>query len=156
LPFVQGLTPGARPELVNVGGMRVGVLNCLEDTVERSGAEVADADVLVNITNDVWFGESAARWQHLMLARWRAIETRRELVRAVNTGVTCHVNALGELESTTPVDLPVAQLVRARRLNTTSLARTLVRVVPYACAALIAVALITRRVRKRAASTEAT
>ncbi|MBI5515766.1 MAG: apolipoprotein N-acyltransferase [Deltaproteobacteria bacterium] len=111
-----GMTAGDRPELLPVRGLTVGILNCFEDTVPRSGAEVARADLLVNITNSAWFdgpggpGEpppdgvwflswrNAAGRQHLVQARWRAIEARRDLVRAVNTGPSAHVNALGEVE----------------------------------------------------------
>jgi apolipoprotein N-acyltransferase len=110
-----GMTAGDRPELLSVRGRPVGVLNCFEDTVPRSGAEVARADLLVNITNSAWFdgpggpGEpppdgrwflswrNAAGRQHLVQSRWRAIEARRDLVRAVNTGPSAHVNALGEV-----------------------------------------------------------
>jgi apolipoprotein N-acyltransferase len=61
------------------------------------------ANVLVNLTNDAWYGRSLGPWQHLWLAQWRAIETRRSLLRVTNTGVTSLVNARGELVQSLPM-----------------------------------------------------
>ncbi|MBI2211923.1 MAG: apolipoprotein N-acyltransferase, partial [Deltaproteobacteria bacterium] len=61
------------------------------------------ANLLVNLTNDAWFGDSAAPWQHARLAQWRAIETRRYLVRVTNTGVTSVIDPKGEMLSTLPL-----------------------------------------------------
>lgn len=108
---VQGLTAGAREELVPVNGRVLGVLNCLEDTVPQSGAEVARADLLVNITNDAWF-DGAEPAQHVFEARWRAIETRREIVRAVNTAMSGHIDALGR-----PVALAAPNEVRVMMVH---------------------------------------
>ena len=58
------------------------------------------ANVLVNLTNDAWYGKSVGPWQHLRLAQSRAIETRRSLLRVTNTGVTSLVNAKGEVVKT--------------------------------------------------------
>src|SRR5262249_47034192 len=117
----EGFTPGTRPALVSVRAgaqtLTLGVLNCFEDTMAVVGAGLARADLLVNITNDAWFGDGAAPWQHLMLARWRAVETRRELVRAVNTGVTCHVDALGRVERHAPTWRTETLVVAPRRMS---------------------------------------
>ena len=68
-------------------GEKVGVFICYEavvpDLVRRFAAE--GAEVLVNITNDAWFGDSAAPHQHLLMARMRAVENRRYLLRAANS-----------------------------------------------------------------------
>jgi apolipoprotein N-acyltransferase len=61
------------------------------------------ANVLVNLTNDAWYGRSVGPWQHLWLAQSRAIETRRSLLRVTNTGVTSLVNAQGEIVQTLPM-----------------------------------------------------
>jgi apolipoprotein N-acyltransferase len=59
------------------------------------------ADVFVNISNDGWFGESAAdRRLHAQIARFRCIENRIPMVRCVNTGVSMHVNANGRVIAT--------------------------------------------------------
>ena len=61
------------------------------------------ANILVNLTNDAWYGKTVGPWQHLWLAQSRAIETRRSLLRVTNTGVTSLVNAKGELVQTLPM-----------------------------------------------------
>ncbi len=106
---VQGLTPGARPTVLTLPvGVRLGVLNCFEDTLPHVAVDVADAHLLVNLTNDAWFGEGSAPWQHLMLAQWRSIELRRDLVRAVNMGVTVHVDSRGRILEHVPLGEPHA------------------------------------------------
>ena len=55
------------------------------------------AEVLVNISNDGWYGSSAARYQHLLMARMRAIENKRYLLRATNTGITAVIRPDGQL-----------------------------------------------------------
>lgn len=64
---------------------------------------VRRADVIVNLTNDGWFGNSGiGRPQHLQLCRWRAIETGVPVVRAVNTGISAVIDARGALQATLP------------------------------------------------------
>jgi len=96
--FPRGISPGAGPQVLEVAGTRVAVLNCYEDLLY--GHVIAQAryapDWLVNVTNDAWFGDTSAPQLHHMNARLRAIETRRDLVRAVNTGVSGHTAATGE------------------------------------------------------------
>lgn len=60
------------------------------------------ARVLVNVSNDAWFGRSFAPHQHFQIARLRAIETGRDLVRATNTGVTALVDATGRVRARLP------------------------------------------------------
>ena len=59
------------------------------------------AEFLVNITNDAWFGKSAASYQHISMAALRAVENRTPIVRAANTGITGVVDATGEIRQTT-------------------------------------------------------
>jgi apolipoprotein N-acyltransferase len=61
------------------------------------------ANLLINLTNDAWFGKTVAPWQHARLAQWRAIETRRTLVRVTNTGLTSVIDARGEIVETLPI-----------------------------------------------------
>lgn len=80
--------------------VKIAALICFEDSLGdltrrfvRNGA-----DLLVNITNDGWFLKSAGAEQHLAHAVFRAVETRRPLVRVANTGVTCFVDRAGKVE----------------------------------------------------------
>jgi apolipoprotein N-acyltransferase len=77
--------------------LRVSPLICYEDTVPRLSRQATfnGAQLLVNLTNDAWFGRTAAPYEHHLIASFRAIENRRFLVRATNTGVTSVVDPLG-------------------------------------------------------------
>lgn len=79
--------------------VRVAPLICFEDTVGDLTRRFVlnDANLLVDVTNDGWFLRSAGSRQHLQNAIFRCIETRRPMVRAANTGVTCFVNEVGRV-----------------------------------------------------------
>jgi len=110
MPFSDGFTPGDGPHTLDVpGGSRIAPLICYEDLMpelSRRFVKVAKANILVNLTNDAWYGRSVAPWQHARLAQWRAIETRRSLLRATNTGVTALINAKGEIGEALPIFTP--------------------------------------------------
>jgi apolipoprotein N-acyltransferase len=78
---------------------------CYEDIlpafVRRLWKEAGPADVMVNLTNDSWYGDSHEPWIHLVLATFRSIETRRALIRSTNTGVSAFVDPLGRITSHT-------------------------------------------------------
>jgi apolipoprotein N-acyltransferase len=68
---------------------------------------VRQSDALVNVTNDAWFGRSSARYQHFQIARMRAMEARRYLIRAANDGVSAVVGPFGEVLARAPEYQPV-------------------------------------------------
>jgi len=94
-----GLEPGDESILFESGAVRAAVLNCYEDTLPDASREAIEIrpNLLVNITNDAWFAGSAESELHLRLAVLRAVETRRDLVRAVNRGPTTWVAASGAI-----------------------------------------------------------
>jgi len=109
-----GLTPGRAPKVLTPDSeLRVGVLNCYEDVLADQARVVTRQapDLLANVTNDAWFGDTAEPHLHLAVSRFRAIEARRELVRSTNTGVTAHVAATGEVRTQTEVFQPGTLLV---------------------------------------------
>ena len=67
--------------------------------VRRFAAE--GAELLVNITNDAWYGTTSAPYQHLAMASFRAVENRRYMVRAANTGITAVVDPWGRVREKT-------------------------------------------------------
>jgi apolipoprotein N-acyltransferase len=71
--------------------------------LSRAFVKTGKANLLINLTNDAWYGKTVAPWQHARLAQWRAIETRRSLVRVTNTGVTSVINAKGEMIESLPL-----------------------------------------------------
>jgi apolipoprotein N-acyltransferase len=81
-----------------VGGLKVAATICYEDAFgsEQLGS-LRDANLLVNVTNDAWFGRSPARFQHFQIARLRALESGRYLIRAANDGVSAVVGPKGEI-----------------------------------------------------------
>ena len=83
---------------------KLGTLICYEDILPRFTNELVNAEhpeLLVNITNDAWFGDTLEPWQHLALAKMRAIEHHRYLVRATNSGVSAIVDPVGRTMSHT-------------------------------------------------------
>ncbi|MGA3157860.1 MAG: nitrilase-related carbon-nitrogen hydrolase, partial [Steroidobacteraceae bacterium] len=88
---------------LEAGGLRLAASVCYEDaygTAQR--AMVRQSDALVNVTNDAWFGRSSARYQHFQIARMRAMEARRYLIRAANDGVSAIVGPYGEVLDRAP------------------------------------------------------
>jgi apolipoprotein N-acyltransferase len=121
MPFADGFTAGAGPVVFHFGrGVRLAPLICYEDLmphVARQFVWETRANVLVNLTNDAWYGRSVGPWQHLRLAQSRAIETRRSLLRVTNTGVTSLVNAKGEVIKILPMFIPATLQTEVDILN---------------------------------------
>jgi len=81
----------------------IGVSICYEDVFgEEIISALPDATLLVNISNDAWFGDSIAPHQHLQMARMRALETGRYMLRATNTGVSAIINEKGIITASSP------------------------------------------------------
>jgi apolipoprotein N-acyltransferase len=82
------------------GDARVGALICYEDVFPEIGARLAaaGANLLVNITNDAWYGVTSAPYQHLALSVFRAVESRRVLLRATNTGISAVIDPTGRVQ----------------------------------------------------------
>ena len=103
---VGTLAPGTRPTVFEGPQGRFGVLVCYEGIFPWvSRRFVADgADFLVNVTNDAWYGQTAAPYQHLAQATLRAVENRVPLVRAANTGISAIVRDDGRVAWAGPLD----------------------------------------------------
>jgi len=109
--FAGGLTKevgeferGASRAPLNAGGERLGVFICYEsvfpDEVRQFAAQ--GAEVLVNLSNDGWYGDSGAYAQHLNQTRMRAIENHRWLLSATDTGVTASIDPWGRVAARIP------------------------------------------------------
>ena len=108
LPFLKDFTqvygeftPGKAPIPFHLDLLRVttSVLICFEDLFPHLGREYVgtNTDFLLNLTNNGWFGESAAQWQHAVGAIFRAIENGLPLVRCANNGLTCWIDPQGRM-----------------------------------------------------------
>lgn len=82
---------------------RLGPMICYEDILPDFGRKLAEfhPHLLVNITNDAWFGDTSEPWEHLALSVYRAVEMRTDMVRSVNTGVSAFIDATGEVYAET-------------------------------------------------------
>jgi len=95
---------GRRVVVSQVGDHKLGAFICYESVFPGFVRKFAagGAEVLINISNDGWFGRSAAREQHLSMVRMRAAENRRWLLRATNDGITATIDSAGRFRGTLP------------------------------------------------------
>jgi apolipoprotein N-acyltransferase len=96
---VSDFSPGTQAVTGDVDGHRVGGFICYEAIFPGlvRGFAAQGAELLVNVTNDAWYGTTSAPYQHLAMAAFRAVENRRYLVRAANTGITAVVDPWGRV-----------------------------------------------------------
>src|SRR5579863_1039758 len=101
---IGDFTPGHTYAVGNLPGGRFSVFICYESIFPSLVRRFADngAQLLINISNDGWFGRSSAPAQHLMMARVRAVENRRWLLRCTNTGFTVDVDPYGRIVARLP------------------------------------------------------
>ena len=112
-PSRGDLAAGSEARVLDVAEVRLGPLVCYEVLFSDLARDqvVAGATVLVNLSNEAWFGSAAAMEQNLAAAVLRAIETGRPVVRATRTGVTAAVDSTGRVVARSPVDAPALLLV---------------------------------------------
>jgi len=102
---VGDFSSGSIGDTLDWRGHKLGPLICYE-LIFASLSRVAvqnGAELLINITNDAWYGKTSAPYQHFSMAVFRTIETRRALVRAANTGISGFIDPLGKVVSETPL-----------------------------------------------------
>jgi apolipoprotein N-acyltransferase len=100
LPFI----PGAQRTVLHANDEGYGVFICYESVFGDEIRQFIDdgANVLINISDDGWYGDTSAPWEHLDMLRMRAIENDRWLLRATNTGVTGLISPEGTLFAQLP------------------------------------------------------
>lgn len=93
-------TPGNSFLPLRVGQRQVATFICYEDIIPGFVNQIVGAghpDLLVNLTNDAWFGDTTEPWIHLALAKFRAVEHRRFFVRSTNSGVSAFIDPVGRV-----------------------------------------------------------
>lgn len=108
---VGDFSPGVIQRPLACQNARIGVLICFESIfpeIARKWVRVK-ANVLVNLTNDAWYGRSSAPYHSLAMTVLRAVEARRSLVRAANTGFSGFIDPLGRLRMVSPLFEPWAE-----------------------------------------------
>uniref|UniRef100_UPI0035645026 apolipoprotein N-acyltransferase n=1 Tax=Guyparkeria sp. TaxID=2035736 RepID=UPI0035645026 len=101
---MSDLSPG-RPDQapLRIGEVELGASICFEADFSRDiRASLPGADILVTVSNDSWFGDSFSPHQHLQMARARAIEFRRPMIRATNTGISAIIDERGGVVQALP------------------------------------------------------
>jgi apolipoprotein N-acyltransferase len=101
---VGDFIPGQNANALKSGDLALGVLVCYEAIFAGLAQDRVSqgANLLVNISNDAWFGDTSAPHQHLQLAALRAIEQGRYLVRSTNTGISAFIDPLGRIKVAGP------------------------------------------------------
>jgi apolipoprotein N-acyltransferase len=114
--------PGHDIRVLQADGQRLGVFICYEaafpDLVRQFAAQ--GANVLVNLSNDAYFGHSEAHQQHLLIARMRAVENRRFLIRSTNDGITAVIDPAGRIVRQFPSYEELASPVRYGVVDSTT------------------------------------
>lgn len=112
LPFIGKMVegvgdfrPGEKGHTIQWGKYRIGMLICYEIIFPNLSRAMIrnNAAFLVNITNDAWYGKSSAPYQHFSMAVFRAVENRRSIIRAANTGISGFIDPSGRVIAATPI-----------------------------------------------------
>ena len=101
---VSEFTRGDERKVFRLNGHRYGVFICYESVFAAEVRQFSQlgAEVLVNISDDGWYGDTSAPWQHLNMVRMRAIENRRWILRDTNNGVTAVIDPYGRVRQSIP------------------------------------------------------
>jgi apolipoprotein N-acyltransferase len=147
-----GLVAGDHSTQLVVGAVRAAALVCYEDMLPDAGREAMQAapNLLVNVTNDGWFEGTTEPELHLRVAVLRAVELRRDLVRAVNLGPTSWVDAAGRVRARASDQVPSTLTTAPALLDSPVTLYARFGDAPWAIAALVAANVaLWRRARRR-------
>ena len=101
---MSNLSPGTGPvQPIEINGVTYGMSICYEDAFgSELRTQLPLANVLINVSNDAWFGDSSAPHQHQEIAAMRSLEFGREMLRVTNTGITSHIDYRGRIIKSVP------------------------------------------------------
>jgi apolipoprotein N-acyltransferase len=150
VPMVGDFAEGPVGATVSLPEGAIGPLVCYESIFPYlSRAQVANgAHLLVNITNDAWFGKTAAAYQHLSMAVLRAVENHVCLARAANTGISAFIDGSGHILWQSQLNVPDAHAVELAWLPGGSLYTRIGDAFAWACIIVCGLALILARRRR--------
>jgi apolipoprotein N-acyltransferase len=147
LPFI----PGQQRVLFDDHGRKYGVFICYESIF---GDEIRQfvskgAQVLVNLSDDGWYGDTSAPWEHLDMVRMRAIENDRWVLRSTNTGVTASIDPYGRIVDQMPRHVRGALLANFNYISDLTFYTRYGDWIAWICAFLTALLVITGLTRSR-------
>ena len=145
-PLVESVgdfSPGPGPRTLSMDGAPVGAAICYEIIYPElvRGFVTRGSRLLATLTNDAWYGRTAAPYQHFQQATMRAIELGRYLVRAANTGISGVVDPYGRVVASTPLFERRLVAADVRLLDARTLYSRTGDVLAYACAVVTVLAL---------------
>ncbi len=151
LPEASHFEPGTTVETFEFKGFQLGVMICYEDIIPRFTRRLAgkDPNVLINVTNDAWFGKTSEPYLHLALAIFRAVENRLWLIRSTNTGVSAYVDAVGRLVAQTRLDDPELLVEDVPMMSSTTPYREYGDLFGYACIVAFLLLTVVGFIRRR-------
>jgi apolipoprotein N-acyltransferase len=146
--------PGQHRIVFTTGGHTYGTFICYESIFGNEIREFTKlgAEVLVNISNDGWYGDTSAPWQHLNMVRMRAIENHRWIIRATNTGVTASITPYGRVIAAAPRHIRTSIRVGFAYENDLTFYATHGDLFAYACALVTALGVAYSLFRRQALS----
>lgn len=132
---IGDFTPGEKLHNLNLGGHWLSTPICYEIIYpELVRSMIAKGgEVIITISNDSWFGRSAAPYQHLAMAVFRSIENRRFLLRSTSSGISALVDPAGRIRHQSPLHRPQEFLARFQYLKGRTLFTRWGYLFPYAC-----------------------
>jgi len=102
IPYSDLSAGPQQQEMMRVGDLLLGLSICFEDVFSRDiMLSLPQANILVNLSNDAWFGNSTAPHQHMQIAQMRSLETERVMIRSTNTGVSTFIDHKGRVTAQT-------------------------------------------------------
>ncbi|HSA93063.1 MAG TPA: apolipoprotein N-acyltransferase [Terriglobales bacterium] len=140
---VGDFTPGDRRTVLRMDGHGVAAIICFEAIFPGEVREfvAGGAEVLLNISNDTWLGDSGGPRQHLNMARMRAIENRRWVLRATNSGITAAIDPQGRVVASAGRNTAAALVAPYEFVSSTTFYTRYGDVFAFLCAIITAVAL---------------
>ncbi|MFZ2088372.1 MAG: apolipoprotein N-acyltransferase [Desulfobaccales bacterium] len=151
VPMIGDFMEGPVGATVPFNQGKVGVLICYESIFGYiSRAQVANgAQLLVNITNDAWFGRTSAPYQHMSMSVLRAVENRVSLARAANTGISTFINPDGRILWTSPLEQEAGQIMELPWLTGGTFFTSYGHYFPWVCIGVAVLALVFGRRRNQ-------
>jgi len=151
VPMIGDFARGPVGATVPLPQGKVGVLICYESIFGYlSRAQVNNgAHLLINITNDAWFGTTSAPYQHMSMAVLRAVENRVSLARAANTGISAFIDGEGRILWTSPLEQEAAQAMDLAWLPGGSFYNRFGYLFPWACVVIVVLVFLFTPRRRR-------